>query len=181
MNADPAIVSALNAFVAQSPSLSGLVIFFAQYFPYLAAAALFLFFALSRTLSQKEKWVFFGEGFGAAIVARGIVELVKVFVERPRPSAADPAIAALLSEASFSFPSGHAAFFFALSTVVFLHNRGAGWWFFAASALIGLARIAAGVHYPSDILGGAVLGIAIGLAAHWVFAKRTSPPLNPPF
>lgn len=158
---DYAIVIYLNQLAAASPPLSGVVVFFAQYFPYLVGG-LFVVFILTRPVPQKEKWFALAEGFGAALVARfGFVELIRTFVHRQRPFL-DHAVTALLSERSFSFPSGHAAFFFALSTVVFLHDRKWGWWFYAASFVIGLARVAAGVHFPTDILSGAVLGIAVG-------------------
>jgi len=67
---------------------------------------------------------------------------------------------------SASFPSGHAAFFFALSAGVYSFNKKAGIWFFVVSALIGLARVFAGVHYFSDIVGG----LAVGLFSFWVIS-----------
>ena len=178
MNIDHSTAAFLNTF-AQSPDVREAVVFFAQYFPYLVAA-LFLFFALSRVLPQREEWTLLGEGLGSALLARfGFVPLIRAFVERPRPFVDNPAIVTLFNEASYSFPSGHAAFFFALSTVVFLYNKRWGFWFYAASVVIGLARIVAGVHYPTDVIGGAVLGVAVGFLAHRYFARET-PHLNPP-
>lgn len=169
---DQAIVLYLNQFVTASPPLAGAVVFFAEYFPYLVAA-LFVFFVIFRVLLQRDKWLLLGAGFGAALVARGAVEVIRLFVERSRPFVNSETVVALLSETSYSFPSGHAAFFFALSTVVFLYNRRWGWWFFAASTIIGIARIAAGVHYPTDILGGAVLGIMVGYLVVRMFKTQS--------
>ena len=59
-----------------------------------------------------------------------------------------------------SFPSAHTIFAFAIATSIYMagyKKLGVLLYFLALS--IGLARIAAGVHYPSDILGGAILGI----------------------
>ncbi len=137
-------------------SSDDIVIFLAKYLPYLVVSA-FLAFAVSRW-----RWRFLIEGLLAGLLARGGVELVRLFIHRPRPFLADPSIIPLISESSYSFPSGHAAFFFALSTVVYAHNKRAGFWFFAASAAISLARVLAGVHYLSDVLGGALLGLAVG-------------------
>ena len=53
-------------------------------------------------------------------------------------------------------------FFFAFSTAIYMYNKTWGAWFFVASTIVCLARVASGVHYPSDILGGAVLGAASG-------------------
>ena len=141
-----------------------LIVFLAKYFPYVVAG-LFVIFALTRSQARKARILLFCEGAVAALLSRGVVEIVRLFVHRPRPFVADLSIVPLISETSFSFPSGHAAFFFAFSTVVFLHNKRWGVWFYIASTVIGLARVAAGIHYPTDILGGAALGIIIGLAA----------------
>ncbi len=62
-------------------------------------------------------------------------------------------------EKNWSFPSGHAAFFFALSTAVYFYNKKWGVFFFIASSLLSIGRIMGGVHYPSDILGGAIIGV----------------------
>ncbi len=67
-----------------------------------------------------------------------------------------------------SFPSDHAALFFALSTAVWFQSRRLGylagvWTFF----FICLPRIYLGFHYPSDVLAGALLGIAIMFGAQY--------------
>ncbi|MDO8564946.1 MAG: phosphatase PAP2 family protein [bacterium] len=159
---DITLVSTFNGIVGQSPFIDGLIVFFAHDFPYLLVL-LFFWFAIQKGDGPLGRLRLVIEGTAAAILARGSVELIRLFVHRPRPFVDGP-ITALLLETSYSFPSGHSAFFFALSTVVFLYNRKVGWWFYAGALLIGLARIAAGVHYPSDILAGAVLGIAMGYA-----------------
>jgi undecaprenyl-diphosphatase len=63
-----------------------------------------------------------------------------------------------------SFPSGHAATSFAAATVLsFARPRWAPAFYLLALA-IGSSRVYAGVHYPLDIVGGAVLGIAVATA-----------------
>ena len=146
------------------------IVFFAKYFPYLAAA-LFAMFAFSRFGTRKTQFFLLAEGAISAFVSRGAVEVIRLFVHRLRPFVADPSIVPLFSETSYSFPSGHAAFFFAISTVVYLYNKRWGVWFYLASAVIGLARVAAGVHYPTDILGGAVLGVVAAYGTHLFFAR----------
>ena len=65
-----------------------------------------------------------------------------------------------------SFPSGHAATSFAAATILTTFvPRLWPFWFVLALA-IGFSRIYVGVHYPLDVVGGAVLGAAIGLALH---------------
>lgn len=86
------------------------------------------------------------------------VILKKVFLV-PRPYVALSDITPLFELGTLdSFPSGHAAFFAALSVAVYYYHRKLGALFVLATVGIGLARIIAGVHYPLDILAGFVLG-----------------------
>jgi undecaprenyl-diphosphatase len=59
-----------------------------------------------------------------------------------------------------SFPSDHAAAAFAIAFAVFAFSRRAGAVFLAIAALIGLSRIALGMHYPSDVVAGMLVGLA---------------------
>jgi membrane protein DedA with SNARE-associated domain/membrane-associated phospholipid phosphatase len=95
--------------------------------------------------------------------ALGLAPLIKLIVQRPRPE-----ISPVLDVGGFAFPSGHAT----TSTIVFgalafvLTRRlswGADVWIWAgagvASFLIGFSRIYLGVHWPTDVVGGWVLGL----------------------
>lgn len=57
-----------------------------------------------------------------------------------------------------SFPSEHMTWAFATAVTVFMHDRKIGWYFLGTALLIGIARVAANVHYPMDIAGGALIG-----------------------
>lgn len=65
----------------------------------------------------------------------------------------------------YGFVSSHATNFFAIAmfSFVLLGKRRRYWWLFAWAALVSYTRIYLGVHYPGDILGGALLGIVIGV------------------
>ena len=81
------------------------------------------------------------------------------------------AVKQLIPESGYSFPSGHAAFYFALSMGVYLYNKKLGAAFFVVSVLMGIARIFAGVHWPADILGGALVGIVTALLVNFYARK----------
>lgn len=66
--------------------------------------------------------------------------------------------------ASSSFPSNHAANSFALATLLAFYHPKMTWVFLAAAALVAFSRIYLGQHYPLDVLGGALLGVAFALA-----------------
>jgi undecaprenyl-diphosphatase len=63
-----------------------------------------------------------------------------------------------------SFPSSHAMNMFAQATLFTLFYRRKALWFFIFAAVIGFSRIYTGVHYPFDVLAGAVFGVFVGAA-----------------
>lgn len=77
-----------------------------------------------------------------------------------------PVIVRVNCGSGFSFPSAHAANHFCLAAFLlsifgyFLGRWKYMWWLWAI--LISLAQVYVGVHYPLDILGGAILGIIVG-------------------
>ena len=110
---------------------------------------------------------------GSALVARFVVASgIRYFYYHARPYwiLADSHLL-LARETESSFPSGHTIFVFALATGVYLYNKKAGRWFYIFACLVGFARVFAGVHWPYDIVAGAILGILVALVCDWVFRK----------
>jgi undecaprenyl-diphosphatase len=60
-----------------------------------------------------------------------------------------------------SFPSDHACIYFALATVIFFSNRRWGLFAYICAAVVSSTRIYLGIHYLSDVLAGAILGIVL--------------------
>jgi len=58
-----------------------------------------------------------------------------------------------------------------MATAIFLYNKKWSIGFFIAAILINLSRIVAGVHYPSDIFGGAIVGIFVVYAVFFIAEK----------
>jgi len=155
------IFLAINQMSGQSAFFDKIIVIFGDYLAYILVAA-FLGLFLYKSISRFDKIALFVTAAAGAILGRGVlVEIIRFFYHHPRPVVALPQIQPLIFESSYSFPSGHATLFFMLSAVIYHYNKKIGVIFFILSAFMGLARIAAGVHYPLDILGGAILGILI--------------------
>lgn len=90
-------------------------------------------------------------------------KVLKELVQRIRPCNALPdAITPLGCNGTFSFPSNHALNNFAAAVFFYLIFPKLKWALFITAALVSLSRIYLGLHYPSDILAGAVIGSAFG-------------------
>jgi len=158
----------INSWAGQYSWLDNLGVFFAKYFGYL----LIFFLLLFLIKNFKKYWPMVVKAFSAAILARlVIVNIIRFFYYRPRPFIANQVNLLLSDEPTGSFPSGHAAFYFAISTIVFLFNKKAGTFFLIASFLISIARVFSGIHWPSDILTGALIGIFSAWLITKVFRK----------
>jgi membrane-associated phospholipid phosphatase len=102
-------------------------------------------------------------------------EVLKAGVGRPRPAmytARAPA-ASQDGDNLRSFPSGHASAAFAVATAYWLARRdltgspgAAGWAAAGTAGAVALLRVVGGKHFPTDVLAGALLGIAGGAAVH---------------
>lgn len=108
-------------------------------------------------------WYFLTVSIGAGAVN----QLVKIFFRRPRPTNVEH----LIVQGGYSFPSGHAmAAIITYGALLFLVIRASKTWWPALIGsftllpligLIGISRVYLGVHYPSDIIGGYSLGLAV--------------------
>ena len=135
------------------------IIFLGKYFGYILLGILLIW--LLKNFRQHPP--LFWQMITAAILSRGIItETIRFFWHRARPFAEQNFVPLIPHADSASFPSGHATFFFAIGTVLYMYNKKAGIVFLAGSALIVMARILAGLHWPSDIIAGAFIGIASG-------------------
>jgi membrane-associated phospholipid phosphatase len=86
------------------------------------------------------------------------------------------------AESGRSFPSSHAGNCFALATVVWLFYRRWGWLAFVPASLVALSRMYVGVHWPTDVLAGSLIGVLCAFAVTWFLGfvwKRYVPRLNP--
>ena len=101
-----------------------------------------------------------------AVFLIGQLALKNLF-SRPRPCQIDEAFALLVARpSSSSFPSTHSAWAFGAATAIFMQHRKMGVAAYVVAALIGFSRLYMFLHFPTDVLFGMVLGIALGVLAH---------------
>jgi undecaprenyl-diphosphatase len=169
-NIDYSVFKAINDLVGKSEFLNKLGFFLADTLGYILVF-IAVVWLLKKLLNIKKAFsigvnfwravrVLLATLVSSVILSRVIItEVIRYFYHRPRPFLAHDIVALINHSDSGSFPSGHMTLFFALSAVIYCYNRKLGWLFFIGSAIMGVARIFCGVHYPLDIIGGAVIGI----------------------
>jgi undecaprenyl-diphosphatase len=103
--------------------------------------------------------------------------VVKIFVERDRPETA--ATEHFFGPDSFSYPSGHTVRAAALVAVTLWVIAPPKWRLplaiaggVAAGVVMGFARVSLGVHWPTDTLGGMLLGLGWFAATAWIAVRR---------
>jgi 4-amino-4-deoxy-L-arabinose transferase-like glycosyltransferase/membrane-associated phospholipid phosphatase len=121
------------------------------------------------------------------VVALGdplIVNTIKKAVDRPRPCITLPDVVERLGcTQTGSMPSAHAANWFAATMIAFLFYRRSAWFMLPMALAVSFSRVYNGVHYPSDVLAGAILGagyaiaLAIAIETAWQFAGKNIFPL----
>ncbi len=109
-------------------------------------------------------------GLAAGLLNASVYRASKRRFIRPRPFQALPDLPIPWAPpADFSFPSGHALHAFTSATLLALHFPPLGPPAFILAALIALSRIVLAVHYPSDVLAGAWLGVMVGIGLNAAF------------
>lgn len=93
---------------------------------------------------------------------------LKNLVARERPCWIDPSVQLLIpSPEDFSFPSGHSAASFAAASAIALHHRKEGAAALILAALIAFSRLYLFVHFPTDVVGGCLVGTACAVLAYF--------------
>jgi undecaprenyl-diphosphatase len=136
-----------------------------------ASEALFVAtLALVFLFSNGERLRVWRRAAPAAVLSAGvalvIAKVISELVDRARPFVVDPSGVHLFSghAADPGFPSDHATGAFAVAMAIYLRNRKWGGVALVAAAVLSVGRVAIGVHFPSDVLAGALLGCGVALA-----------------
>lgn len=99
---------------------------------------------------------------------------LKNYVARVRPYEVVEGLTSLLGPVGeWSFPSGHASSGFAAAAAIYKSRpKWVGVPCIILAALLAWSRLYVGVHYPSDVIGGAIIGALLGLIVFWIFGER---------
>lgn len=98
--------------------------------------------------------------------------VIKYSVARLRPCAELPDVRLLVPcGTGYSFPSSHAVNSFAAATLFSYYYRKWTWAFVTYASLVALSRPYVGVHYPSDIIAGTVIGITMAAAVLFLWLR----------
>ena len=97
-----------------------------------------------------------------------LCDALKHGLQRLRPFRALPDVNVRVGMGgSFSMPSSHAANWFSATLILLVYYRRTVWFMLPLAALVGWSRIYNGVHYPGDVLAGALLGMGYSAAVLW--------------
>jgi undecaprenyl-diphosphatase len=145
-----------NNLAESSGFLKASVKFTAQYLIYLLP----IIFVILWFYSAQAKKVAL-RAVASAGLGLGITMIIGKSINRPRPFESGGVQEILFHRPDYSFPSDHTTVLVAIAVSFYLSGyKKLSYLMFILATIISVARIAAGVHYPSDILAGAVVGIA---------------------
>lgn len=166
---DASLFEMINHLAGKFPWLDAVMILSAKYLLVLFALALIIFY-LTFQAGQQRLAVLAGV---STLVALGIAQGISFLDPRPRPYLTHVARLLIARTSDPSFPSDHATFCFAIATMIWLYHRGLGSVLLGLALWVGVSRIYVGTHYPTDVLGGAVLGIAVSLIIDYLARQNT--------
>jgi len=157
----------VNQCAASVSALNPIMRFLAQYAEYLFYLGILVYWFTRR--SENRRMV--AEALLAACVSLAVSGILGHFFYRDRPFVAHHVLQLIEHPANASFPSDHATGAFVIATAIWLFRRRAGKAWLALAACIAISRVWTGVHYPSDVLAGALLGTITAVVVHWCLKR----------
>lgn len=120
----------------------------------------------------------FVEAALAAVLGLALAQVISAIWPHPRPFALGLGHQWIAHVDDASLPSDHTTLAFSVACSLLMHagTRASGMLLGLAGLMVGWARIYAGIHFPLDVVGGVLLGVASAMLAHRV-ARWIVPPL----
>ena len=144
-----------NNFANSSPFWGGLFKFCGEYLIYIIPVFLVIFW-IYETRSKKAGLA----ALFSALLSVAFTNIIGRIINRPRPFELENIRELFFHRPTYSFPSDHAAVLFAIAfSLYFSGYKRLFWTMLVIAIVISLSRIATGIHFPSDVIAGAILGI----------------------
>ena len=174
MSLDWAAFRFLNGFAGRSPLADELIRLLMNDYALTTALVLILYGLWFSGWSGTER-----EGNQRAVLSaittvflgNVVVKLMNLAFYRYRPFAFQEVTLLFYYPSDSSFPSNATFVGVSIATALWLHNRTIGMIAYVLALLLGIARVVGGVHFPSDIIGGAVVGMGVA----YVVVRRIAP------
>ncbi|MBV9579614.1 MAG: phosphatase PAP2 family protein [Chloroflexi bacterium] len=162
---DETLVVLLHNWAASQSLLTTAVELVAEYGVFVLPISLVILWVRAEGMTATRQAIL--TGCGAALIAFGLGLILELTLGRPRPFV-ELGFAPLIQHvADSSFPSDHTLTGVALIGPLLWTLPRAGWLLLAWALIVGAARVAAGLHHPSDILGSAALALALDVLV-WI-------------
>jgi undecaprenyl-diphosphatase len=152
--------------------MDSIIIFGAKY---LIFAVPLLWIAVWLQASRRYKEELIWTSVVAVILAAIADKILSKLYYDPRPFASHHLHPLVAHTADNGFPSEHTLFGITLAVVIFFYRPKVGILTFIIALLVGIARVAAHVHSPIDIIGGALIGILAASAGYWAVTRWRRP------
>ncbi|WML29286.1 undecaprenyl-diphosphatase [Neobacillus sp. OS1-32] len=151
-------------------ALDPVAIFMAEYMVYVLVLGMLVYW-FTRTTKNRMMMI---QSILAVVLAEIIGKIAGSFYSHYQPFAELSHVNKLVDHAvDNAFPSDHSIIFFAICFSIWLVRKREGWLWLAVACAVGISRIMVGVHYPGDVLTGALIGFISALLMHWLVPKLT--------
>lgn len=157
----------INHLAVSEKFLDPFMIFLSEKAQYLFFAAI-LFYWFYRRTENRQMVV---EACLSACIALAINGLIGMAFYRDRPFVAHHVNWLIPHVKNASFPSDHATAAFVIAMSIWIWRKRDGWLWLILAAGIALSRVWTGVHYPSDVVAGMIIGVCVAGLVHYAVTK----------
>ncbi|ETI66346.1 undecaprenyl-diphosphatase [Neobacillus vireti] len=162
------VFRAINDIGKEHASLNPIAIFMADYMIIVLALGMLVYWF---TRINKNRMMVI-QGGVAFVLAEVLGKIAGTMYYHNQPFAELPHVNQLIAHVvDNAFPSDHSILFFSVCFSFWLVRKKDGWLWLVFACFVGVSRIWVGVHYPGDVVTGALIGIVAALAAYWIVPK----------